>query len=53
MRMIYITAEISQKKEGRETGERKKRRKGSWETRGAGNSHLQMRSPFSLGSMAV
>ena len=43
---IYITSEISQEGKGGEE-------KGSWEGRGAGNSHPRTRSPFSLGSKAV
>ena len=53
----YITTKISQRKRrggGKEKEEGKRRKKrGSWETRGAGNSHPQTRSPFSLGCRVV
>ena len=44
----YIATEISQKRRRKE-----RRKKGSWEARGAGSSHPRTRSPFSLGCRAV
>ena len=51
MRRIYNNRDLLENK--KEGGERKKRGKGSWETRGAGNSHPRMRSLFSLGRRVV
>ena len=51
----YKTTEILQRREGeKEKAKTERRRKrGSWETRGVGNSHPRTRSPFSLGERVV
>ena len=51
----YITTEISQRKEkmAKKKKEAQKKERGSWGTRGVGDSRPQAREPFSLGRWAV
>ena len=46
-----IKQQRSHKEKRGETERRRKR--GSWDTKGAGNSHPRTKNPFSLGHMAV
>ena len=49
----YITTEISQRRGGTKKKRKRGGERGSWEARGARNSHPRPRSPFSLRRRAV